>query len=65
MSDDLKVEDLFQVLGVETSDFLDKVMSLITFPGSLFLALIAVFPAIIVSLMDVQQSWAMFFGVPH
>jgi preprotein translocase subunit SecY len=24
-----------------------------------------VFPAIIVSLMDVQQSWAMFFGVPH
>jgi preprotein translocase subunit SecY len=35
-------------------------MSLITFPGSLFLALIAVFPAIIVSLMDVQQSWAMF-----
>ena len=40
----------------------DKVMSLITFPGSLFLALIAVFPAIVVSLMDVQQSWAMFFG---
>jgi preprotein translocase subunit SecY len=38
---------------------------LITFPGSLFLALIAVFPAIIVSLMDVQQSWAMFFWVPH
>jgi preprotein translocase subunit SecY len=36
-------------------------MSLITFPGSLFLALIAVFPAIIVSLMDVQQSWAMFW----
>jgi preprotein translocase subunit SecY len=36
-------------------------MSLITFPGSLFLALIAVFPAI-VSLMDVQQSWAMFWG---
>jgi preprotein translocase subunit SecY len=24
-----------------------------------------VFPAIIVSLMDVQQSWAMFFWVPH
>jgi preprotein translocase subunit SecY len=37
-------------------------MSLITFPGSLFLALIAVFPAIIVSLMDVQQSWAVFGG---
>jgi preprotein translocase subunit SecY len=36
-------------------------MSLITFPGSLFLALIAVFPAIIVSL-GCSTSWAMFLG---
>ncbi len=65
MSDDLKRSGRFipgVKPGVETSDFLDKVMSLITFPGSLFLALIAVFPAIVVSIMDVQQSWAMFFG---
>lgn len=65
MSDDLKRSGGFIPgvrPGAETSDFLDKVMSLITFPGSLFLALIAVFPAIIVSFMDVQQSWAMFFG---
>jgi preprotein translocase subunit SecY len=65
MSDDLKRSGGFIPgvrPGLETSDFLDKVMSLITFPGSLFLALIAVFPAIVVSLMDVQQSWAMFFG---
>jgi preprotein translocase subunit SecY len=65
MSDDLKRSAGFIPgvrPGVETSDFLDKVMSLITFPGSLFLALIAVFPAIVVSVMDVQQSWAMFFG---
>lgn len=65
MSDDLKRSGGFipgVKPGVETSDYLDKVMSLITFPGSLFLALIAVFPAIVVSLMDVQQSWAMFFG---
>lgn len=65
MSDDLKRSGGFIPgvrPGVETSDFLDKVMSLITFPGSLFLALIAVFPAIVVSVMDVQQSWAMFFG---
>ena len=65
MSDDLKRSGGFIPgirPGVETSDYLDKVMSLITFPGSLFLALIAVFPAIIVSIMDVQQSWAMFFG---
>jgi preprotein translocase subunit SecY len=65
MSDDLKRSGGFipgVKPGVETSDFLDKVMSLITFPGSLFLALIAVFPALVVSVMDVQQSWAMFFG---
>jgi len=65
MADDLKRSGGFIPgirPGVETSEFLDKVMSLITFPGSLFLALIAVFPAILVSLMDVQQSWAMFFG---
>jgi preprotein translocase subunit SecY len=48
--------------GIETADFLDKVMSLITLPGSLFLALIAVFPAIVVALMDVQPNWGMFFG---
>jgi preprotein translocase subunit SecY len=64
MADDLKRSGGFIPgirPGVETSEFLDKIMSLITFPGSLFLALIAVFPAIVVSL-GVQQSWAMFFG---
>jgi preprotein translocase subunit SecY len=64
MADDLKRSGGFIPgvrPGAETSDYLDHIMSLITFPGSLFLALIAVFPAIIVSL-GVQQSWAMFFG---
>jgi preprotein translocase subunit SecY len=37
-------------------------MSQITLPGSMFLALIAVFPAIIVRLMDIQPGWALFFG---
>lgn len=65
MADDLKRSGGFIPgirPGIETSEFLDRIMSLITFPGSLFLALIAVFPAIIVSVMDVQQAWAMFFG---
>jgi preprotein translocase subunit SecY len=65
MADDLKRSGGFIPgirPGVETSDFLDKVMSLVTFPGSLFLALIAVFPAIVVSLMNVQPNWGMFFG---
>jgi preprotein translocase subunit SecY len=64
MADDLKRSGGFIPgikPGIETADFLDKIMSLITFPGSLFLALIAVFPAIVVNL-NVQQSWAMFYG---
>jgi len=64
MADDLKRSGGFipgVKPGVETGDFLDKIMSLVTFPGALFLALIAVFPAIVVNL-DVQQSWAMFYG---
>jgi preprotein translocase subunit SecY len=65
MADDLKRSGGFIPgvrPGVETGDYLDKIMSLITFPGSLFLALIAVFPAIVVSLMGVQSQWALFYG---
>ena len=65
MSDDLKRSGGF-VPGVrpgnETSEFLDTVMSHITFPGSLFLAALAVFPAIVVKLMGMQQGWALFYG---
>jgi preprotein translocase subunit SecY len=65
MADDLKRSGGFIPgirPGIETSDFLDRIMSLITLPGSLFLALIAVFPAVVVNLMGVQQNWGMFFG---
>jgi preprotein translocase subunit SecY len=65
MADDLKRSGGFipgTKPGIDTSEFLDRIMSLITFPGALFLALIAIFPAIIISVMNVQQSWAMFFG---
>ena len=48
--------------GSETSEYLDKIMSQITLPGSIFLALIAVFPAIIVQIMNIQAGWALFFG---
>ncbi len=65
MADDLKRSGGF-IPGIrpgsETSEYLDKIMSQITLPGSIFLALIAVFPAFIVKLMDVQQGWALFFG---
>ena len=65
MSDDLKRSGGF-VPGIrpgnETSEYLDTVMSHITFPGSLFLAGIAIFPAIVVKLIGIQQGWALFFG---
>ena len=65
MADDLKRSGGFIPgirPGTETSEYLDKIMSQITLPGSIFLALIAVFPAVIVQLMNVQGGWALFFG---
>ena len=65
MADDLKRSGGFIPgirPGTETSEYLDKIMSQITLPGSIFLALIAVFPAFIVKLMNVQTGWALFFG---
>ncbi len=65
MADDLKRSGGF-IPGIrpgsETSEYLDKIMSQITLPGSIFLALIAIFPAFIVSLLKVQAGWALFFG---
>jgi preprotein translocase subunit SecY len=65
MADDLKRSGGFIPgirPGTETSEYLDKIMSQITLPGSIFLALIAIFPAIIVSILGVQSGWALFFG---
>ncbi len=65
MADDLKRSGGFVPgirPGAETGDFLDKVMSLITFPGAVFLAILAVVPAVVVKLMDVQAGWALFYG---
>ncbi|WP_420320185.1 preprotein translocase subunit SecY [Flagellimonas sp.] len=65
MADDLKRSGGF-IPGIrpgkETGDYLDKIMSLITLPGSVFLALLAVLPAVVVKLMDVQGNWALFYG---
>ena len=65
MADDLKRSGGFIPgikTGGETAEFLDKIMSQITLPGSVFLALIAIFPAIVVKFLGVQQGWALFFG---
>ena len=47
--------------GRRTADFIDTVLSRITLPGSLFLGLVAIMPAI-VSLFGVSQGFAQFFG---
>lgn len=47
--------------GKDTADYIDTVMSRITLPGSLFIAFIAIMPAL-ASLLDVQQGFAQFFG---
>lgn len=65
MADDLKRSGGFIPgirPGTETAEFLDRIMSQITLPGSVFLAFLAIFPAIVVSLLGVQQGWALFFG---
>ena len=65
MADDLKRSGGFVPgirPGTETADFLDRVMSQITFPGSLFLAAVSVLPAVVFHLFGMQQGWALFYG---
>ncbi|MBK7214107.1 MAG: preprotein translocase subunit SecY [Bacteroidales bacterium] len=47
--------------GKKTADFIDTVMSRITFPGSLFLALVAIMPAL-VGMTGVSSQFAQFYG---
>ncbi len=64
MADDLKRNNGF-IPGVkpgkDTAEYIDTVMSRITFPGSLFIAFIAIMPAL-AGLLNVQQSFSQFFG---
>ena len=47
--------------GHDTAEYIDTVMSRITLPGSLFIAFIAIMPAL-AGLLNVQQAFAQFFG---
>ena len=64
MSDDLKRNNGF-IPGVKpgkpTADYIDTVMSRITWPGALFLTIVAVMPAF-ARLFGVNQAFAQFFG---
>ena len=47
--------------GKNTSDFIDNILTKITLPGSVFLAIIAILPAFMIR-MGVTSSFASFFG---
>ncbi|MDD2602058.1 MAG: preprotein translocase subunit SecY [Prevotella sp.] len=47
--------------GRDTAEYIDTVMSRITLPGSLFIAFIAIMPAL-AGLLDVQSAFSQFFG---
>ena len=47
--------------GKDTAEYIDTIMSRITLPGSLFIAFIAVMPAL-AGLLNVQQAFSQFFG---
>ncbi|MCF8415639.1 MAG: preprotein translocase subunit SecY [Crocinitomicaceae bacterium] len=47
--------------GEETAEYIDTLVSRITFPGSVFLAMIAIIPAI-AKIAGVNDAFAMFFG---
>jgi preprotein translocase subunit SecY len=64
IADDLKRGGAFipgKKPGEETAEFNDSVVTRITFPGSLFLAAIAILPAL-AKLAGVNDAFAMFFG---
>ena len=48
--------------GTQTAEYLDDILSKITLPGSIFLAIIAVLPIFVYYIFRMQQSWAMFYG---
>ncbi len=64
MSDDMKKNGGF-IPGVKpgkkTEEFFDNVLSKITLPGSIFLAIVAILPAV-VRLFGVNQQFAQFYG---
>ncbi|MEH6305152.1 preprotein translocase subunit SecY [Olivibacter sp. CPCC 100613] len=64
MSDDMKKNGGFipgVKPGLATSGYIDSVISKITLPGSIFLAIIAILPAI-ASLLGVNSQFAHFYG---
>ena len=65
MADDMKRNGGF-IPGVkpgkQTVNYIDTIMTRITLPGSIFLALVAIMPALAMNFLGVQQHFAYFYG---
>ncbi|RKY61819.1 MAG: preprotein translocase subunit SecY [Candidatus Neomarinimicrobiota bacterium] len=48
--------------GKRTSEFIDNILTKVTLPGSFFLAFVAIFPYILMKIMDLRYDVASFFG---
>ena len=65
MADDMKRNGGF-IPGVKpgkaTVNYIDTIMTRITLPGSIFLALVAILPALAMKVLNIQQAFAYFYG---
>ena len=65
MADDMKRNGGF-IPGVkpgkQTVNYIDTIMTRITLPGSFFLAIVAILPALAMTFLGIQQSFAYFYG---
>ncbi|UKI17470.1 MAG: preprotein translocase subunit SecY [Bacteroidales bacterium] len=48
--------------GKQTVNYIDTIMTRITLPGSIFLALVSILPALAMKFLGVQQHFAYFYG---
>jgi len=65
MADDMKRNGGF-IPGVKpgkaTVNYIDTIMTRITLPGSIFLALVAILPELAMKFLNIQQAFAYFYG---
>jgi len=65
MADDMKRNGGF-IPGVkpgkQTEGYIDAIMTRITLPGSVFLAIVAILPALAMKFLNIQQAFAYFYG---
>ena len=65
MADDMKRNGGF-IPGVKpgkaTMSYIDTILTRITLPGSIFLAIVSILPALAITGLDIQQAFAYFYG---